>query len=332
MAPQILDDPSDGGPRVRIAVGLRGDAVAIWPVGGEMHWASRPPGGGFGPPASLGAVVPSPVGVVALGVDGQGRTMTILPSGGPFAGIVPLVVLRGTTVAPFGEAATLTEPGHSLTGSLTFALGATGTAAIGFPDGVRSSTSTRMSVAFDGGPFAPSLGLGDQTGVPSVAVDGNGRAVAAWLATVGTAQRVVAATFAPTGLTGSSIVTAEPLAALVPLVLPALAGATFNQRLSVRRDGTVRPTLFCTSASPCRGTLRIDVRPAPGRKSIRLGTHRFVLPAVSTHRVVVQATRAARHAALRRPLRGTITVRSTAANGTPHTTKAALTIRRTTTR
>ena len=333
-AAQILDEQSTTGLAVRVAVGPRGDALAIWPAGRELRWASRPPGGSFGPAASLGTVLASPVAVAAVGIDGQGRTMTILPSGGPLAGIDPLVVLRGTTTAPFSEAATLTEPERSLTGSPTFALGATGTAAIGFPDALRSSTSTRLSVAFDGGPFAPPLGLGDQTGVPSVAVDGNGRAVAAWLATVGASQRVVAATFSSAGLTGSSVVTSAPLASIrpLPLPLPDVAGATLNQRLSVRRDGTVRPTLFCSSASPCRGTLRIDVRPAPGRKSIRLGTHRFVLPAVSTRRVVVRATRASRRAALRRPLRATITVRSTVANGTPHTIKAALTIRRTTTR
>ena len=110
--------------------------------------------------------------------------------------------------------------------------------------------------------------------------------------------------------------------------LPDLAIAPLGQRLKIRADHTVRPQLRCVSASPCRGELRIDVRATAGR-SIRLGTRHFVLPAGSARTVTVRATRAARHAALRRSLRATMTVRTTVNGRSRLTSRVSLTIRRT---
>jgi hypothetical protein len=296
-----------------------------------MHWASRPPGGSFGATGSLEAGTPSPVAAVAVGVDGTGRTMTILPAARPLGGL-PLVVLRGTTAAPFAEAATLTEPGHVPAASPTFALGADGTAAVAWPDSEGSATTPRLSVAFKGGPFSGALGFGGDASLPAVAVDGSGRAVTAWLAIAGDAQRVLAARFSSAGPAESSILAEAPLTAMPPFPQPSVAFAPSVQRLRIRADRTVRPQLRCVAASTCRGTLRIDVRPAPGRDTIRLGTHRFVLPAGGPRRVTVRATRAARRAALRRSLPGTITVRTTMAIGPTLTRQTSLTIRRTTRR
>lgn len=334
VAPQLLDEPSTAGLGVRLGVGPRGDALAVWPAGNELHWASRPAGGSFGAAGSLPASPPSPVAVVAVGVDGTGRTTTVLPSSGPIAAASPLVLLRGTTAAPFGGAVTLTEPGHALVAPPTFALGADGTAAVGWLDGERWSTSVRLSVAFGDGSFSRSLGLGDSTrgdaGLPSLAVDGTGRVVAAWLATAnaGESQRVVVTTFHPAGSAGSSIVAQAPLEAMPTPPLPDIAIAPLGQRLRIRADRTVRPQLRCVSASPCRGQLRIDVRVAAGR-SIRLGTRRFVLPAGSARTVTVRATLAARRAAQRRSLRATMVVRTTTRGGSPVTSRVSLTIRRT---
>ena len=147
-APQLLDGPSTAGLGVRLGVGPRGDALAVWPAGSELHWASRPPGGSFGAAGALPPRSPSPVAVVAVGVDATGRTTTVLPASGPIAATSPLVLLRGTTAAPFAEAVTLTEPGHQLVAAPTFALGADGTAAVAWLDSERSSTSVRLSVAF----------------------------------------------------------------------------------------------------------------------------------------------------------------------------------------
>jgi len=332
VAPQILDGPTTAQLGVRLGVGPRGDALAIWPAGHEMHWAARPEGGSFGATGALGPTPISSVAAVAVGVDGQGRTMTILPPYAPFAASVPLVVLRGTTAAPFADAETLTAPAQSLVSSPSFALGAGGTASVGWPAG--GDSSGQLSVAFDGGAFAPPLGLGPGTSLPAVAVDAGGRVAAAWTATTGGAQRILAATFAPAGLAGSSIVTEAPLITrtLPPLPLTAVAFATASQRLAIRADGTVRPELRCISRTTCRGELRIDVRLRPGGRSIRLGTHRFVLRALSVRRVTVRATRAARRAALRRSLRGTITVRTKMPSGSQPTGRASVTIRRTTAR
>ena len=162
-APQLLDGPSTAGLGVRLGVGPRGDALAVWPAGSELHWASRPPGGSFGAAGALPPRSPSPVAVVAVGVDATGRTTTVLPASGPIAATSPLVLLRGTTAAPFAEAVTLTEPGHQLVAAPTFALGADGTAAVAWLDSERSSTSVRLSVAFGDRSFSPSLGLGDST-------------------------------------------------------------------------------------------------------------------------------------------------------------------------
>jgi hypothetical protein len=99
--------------------------------------------------------------------------------------------------------------------------------------------------------------------------------------------------------------------------------------LRIRPDGTLRPRLRCVSTGPsCSGTLRIDVRPAPGRERIRAGTHRFLFKPGRSQRVTVRVTRAARRAAARRSLKGTITVRTTVQAGGSIKDVATVTVRR----
>jgi hypothetical protein len=101
--------------------------------------------------------------------------------------------------------------------------------------------------------------------------------------------------------------------------------------LRIRSDGTVRPKLTCVSPqASCYGTLRIDVRPRPGAKRIRLGTHSYTFARGRSAPVVVRVTRAARRAAARRTLKGTITVTTglARARGVAFTDVVSVTVRR----
>ena len=114
--------------------------------------------------------------------------------------------------------------------------------------------------------------------LPSVAIDGAGRAVLGWTESAGTVQRVLVAALTPTAVAGPTVVAQG---ALTPAPsIQGRASARKGQVLRIRSDGTVRPVLTCVSPlASCYGTLRIDVRPRPGAKRIRLGSHRFTFSA-----------------------------------------------------
>jgi len=326
----VLDDASLLGRGIAIAVGPQGHALAVWPGGGFLRSAARLPGGSFGAPVSSGVAAGNPP--ESIGVDGQGRTIMVLQPTPVFPARFELHVRRGSVGAPFGEPERLTAADRDIGGPTRFAMAGGGNAVLGWLDTDRfRDRVAQAAIAGDAGPFSRPLalarGAGGSIDIPDVAIDGTGRAALAWTSVSGDVQRVLAASLSSTAVAGPTVVAQAPL--VVPRIAQGLAKAPPRQILRVRADGTVRPHLTCAGAT-CSGTLRIDVRPAPGRRLVRLGTHRFLFKAGRSQRVVVRVTRAARRAAARRSLKGTITV-GTARVGGGGAIKlvAAVTIRRT---
>ena len=245
---------------------------------------------------------------------------------------------RGTVGAPFGDPVTLTAPDRDNGGGPSrFAIGAGGNAVLAWFDTQRFANQVaRAAIATDGGPFSPPRSVpmdsagGGSVELPSVAIDGAGRAVLGWTETTGTVQRVLVAALTPTAVAGPTVVAQG---ALTPAPsIQGRASAPKGQVLRIRSDGTVRPMLTCVSPlASCYGTLRIDVRPRPGAKRIRLGSHRFTFSRGRSAPVVVRVTRAARRAAARRSLKGTITVTTNvhAAQEVAFTDVVGVTVRRT---
>ena len=326
----VLDDASLLGRGIAIAVGPQGHAVAVWPGGGFLRSAARLPGGSFGAPVSSGVAAGNPPD--SIGVDGQGRTIMVVQPGPVFPARFELQVRRGTVGAPFGVPERLTAADRDIGGPTRFAMASGGNAVLGWLDTDRfRDPVAQAAIAGHAGPFSRPLALARGTGgsidIPDVAIDGAGRAALTWTSVSGDVQRVLAASLSPTAVAGPTVVAQAPL--VVPRIAQGLARAPARQILRIRADGTVRPHLTCTGAT-CSGTLRIDVRPAPGRRLVRLGTHRFLFKAGRSQRVVVRATRAARRAAARRSLKGTITVGTARVDGgSAIKLVAAVTIRRT---
>ncbi len=326
----VLDDATLLGRGIAIAVGPQGHALAVWPGGGFLRSAARLPGGSFGAPVSSGVAAGNPP--ESIGIDGQGRTIMVLQPTPVYPARFELHVRRGTVGAPFGEPERLTAVDRDIGGPTRFAMASGGNAVLGWLETDRfRDPVAQAAIAGDAGPFSRPLALARGTGgsidSPDVAIDGAGRAALAWTSVSGNVQRVLAASLSPTAVAGPTVVAQAPL--VVPRIAQGLAKAPARQILRIRADGTVRPKLTCTGAT-CSGTLRIDVRPAPGRRLFRMGTHRFLFKAGRSQRVVVRVTRAARRAAARRSLKGTITV-GTARVGGGSAIKlvAAVTIRRT---
>lgn len=328
----VLDDaaiPTDG---LKVGVGPQGHAVAVWPGGGFLRWATRQPGEAFGPPTTSAVASGLPPG--ELGVDAVGRTYMVRQPLPVFPARFELEVRRGTVSAPFGAPATLTAPDRD-NGGARFALGPQGNAAVSWFDTQRALNLTaRVAIATDAGPFSAPLtirtDISELAQLPDVAIDGAGRAVLAWTETAGTVQRVLATALTPAAVAGPTVVAQAALTAA-----PSPQGRASSPKLQVlriRSDGTVRPKLVCVSPqASCYGTLRIDVRPRPGAKRIRLGSHSFVFARGRSAPVVVRVTRAARRAAARRTLKGTITVTTNrhGAQGVAFTDAVGVTVRRT---
>jgi hypothetical protein len=213
-------------------------------------------------------------------------------------------------------------------------MGSGGNAVLAWFDTQRyANRVARAAIATDGGPSSSPLRvpIDSEAGeLPSVAIDGAGRAVLAWMQSSATVQRVLVAALTPTAVAGPTAVAQGALTAPPPT--QGRASARKGQVLRIRADRTVRPVLTCVSPqASCTGTLRIDVRPAPGAKRIRLGSHSFLFSRGRTAPVVVRVARAARRAARRRSLTGVITVttRVQGAESVAFTDVVGVTVRRT---
>ncbi len=336
--PTVLDDAAILNTDLRVGVGPAGHAVAVWPGGGFLRWATREPGGTFGPPVTSGVASANNYPPKRIGVDAQGRTIMVSAPNPTFPARFQLVARRGTVSAPFGEPVVLTAPDRDDGGIARLAIGAGGNAVLAWFDTQRyAQRVARAALAIDGGPLsAPATvptdsAAGDSVELPSVAIDGAGRAVLGWTQTTGTVQRVLVAAMTPMAVAGPTVV-AQGALSPAPSV-QGRATARKGQVLRIRSDGTVRPVMTCVSPlASCNGTLRIDVRPRPGAKRIRLGSHRFTFARGRTAPVVVRVTRAARRAAARRSLKGTITVTTLnvePAEGVLFTDAVGVTVRRT---
>ena len=73
----VLDDATVYSFGITLGAGPAGHAVAVWPAAGYLRSATRLPGGSFGAPVSSG-VAAEGAAPQAIGVDGLGRTITIL--------------------------------------------------------------------------------------------------------------------------------------------------------------------------------------------------------------------------------------------------------------
>ena len=328
----VLDDALIDDFSLRIAVGAQGHTVAVWPDGGQLRSASRPPGGSFGPAVASGIVgtrTPD-----WIGVDGQGRTVMALEPATNLVQSAPLQVRRGSIGAPFGEPQILTAAGRDNLGPTRGAIDGAGNAVIVWSETERGRNAVAQATfSTDGAPFSKQIVVARETSpvnMPDVAIDGAGRTVLTWTDRSGDFQRILAAVLSPTAVAGPTVVAQGRLIIpAAPPVLPGRAGATAGQVLRIRRDGTVRPTLRCVSPGPsCRGSVRIDVRPAPGRKRVRAGTRAFTLGAGSSRAIKVRVSRAIRRAAARRSLKGIITVRTTMPTGGSVRDVATVTVRR----
>jgi hypothetical protein len=331
----VLDDAavaqSDG---LKVGVGPHGHAVAVWAVGGFWRWAARAPGGTFGPPVTSNVASDRNYPPEWIGVDDQGRTIMVATFNRVWPAPVELQTRRGTVSAPFGDPVTMTAPNSDGGGPSHFAMGGGGNAVVAWFDPARyANRSARAAIVTDGGPFSSPLRvpIDSEAGeLPSVAIDGAGRAVLGWTQSSGNVQRVLVAALTSTTVAGPTAVAQGTLTPAPPI--QGRAAARSSQVLRIRSDATVRPVLTCVSPlASCVGTLRIDVRPAPGAKRIRLGSHRFVFSRGRAAPVVVRVTRAARRAARRRSLKGVITVttRVDRAEGVAFTDVVSVTVRRT---
>jgi hypothetical protein len=330
---------SDG---LKVGVGPQGHAVAVWAGGGLLRWATRLPGGTFGPPTTSGVASDLASGVASernygpewIGVDDQGRTIMVSTLSRVWPAPVELQTRRGTVSAPFGDPVTVTAPGSDPGGPSHFAMGSGGNAVLAWLDTQRyANRVARAAIATDGGPFSSPLRVpidSEEGELPSVAIDGAGRAVLAWMQSSATDQRVLVAALTPSAVAGPTAVAQGALTAPPPT--QGRASARKGQVLRIRADRTVRPVLTCVSPqASCTGTLRIDVRPARGAKRIRLGSHSFLFSRGRAAPVVVRVTRAARRAARRRSLKGVITVttRVQGAESVAFTDVVGVTVRRT---
>jgi len=333
----VLDDAAINSTDLRVGVGPAGHAVAVWPGGGFLRWATRQPGETFGPPVTSGVASDRNYPPERIGIDVQGRTILVAAPNPVFPARFELQARRGTVSAPFGDPVTVTGPDRDNGGPTRFAIGTAGNAVLAWFDTQRfAKRVARAAIATDGGPFSQPLSVpadsaaGDLVALPSIAIDGAGRAVLGWTESSATVQRILVAALTPSAVAGPTVVAQG---ALTPAPsIQGRASAPKGQLLRIRPDGTVRPTLTCVSPLlSCTGTLRIDVRPKPGAKRIRLGSHRFIFSRGRSAPVVVRVTRAARRAAARRALKGTITVTTNvhAAQGVASTDAVGVTVRRT---
>jgi len=331
----VLDDAvvglSDG---LKVGVGPQGHAVAVWAGGGFLRWATRLPGGTFGPPMTSGVASDRNYGPEWVGVDDEGRTIMVSTFNPVGPAPAELQARRGTVSAPFGDPVTVTAPNSDPGGPSHFAMGGGGNAVLAFLDTQHyADRIARAAIVTDGGPFSSPLRVpidSEAGALPSVAIDGAGRAVLAWTQSSGTVQRVLVAAVTSTAVAGPTAVAQGTLTPAPPI--QGRAAARKGQVLRIRSDGTVRPVLTCVSPlASCVGILRIDVRPAPGARRIRLGSRYFVFARGRAAPVVVRVTRAARRAARRRSLKGVITVttRVNRAEGVAFTDVVNVTVRRT---
>ena len=322
----VLDEAPIDGYDLKIGVGAQGHAVAVWPRAGVLRSAAGPPGGSFGAPVS--SQVASVRVPESISVDGQGRTTMALSPATSVLPRLPLQVRRGTVAAPFGEPELL---GRDAGGPVRSAIDSAGRAVLGWLETAPAGNPVaQAAIAGDGGPLSKPFVLSRAASVPDVAIDGAGRAVLAWTDVAGDVQRILAAAVTPTAVAGPTVIAEGRLVVPpIPPVRQGRASASPRQVLRIRPDGTLRPRLRCVSTGPsCGGTLRIDVRPAPGRERIRAGTHRFLFKPGRSQRVTVRVTRAARRAAARRSLKGTITVRTTVQAGGSIKDVTTVTLRR----
>jgi len=322
----VLDEaPIDGYYDLKIGVGAQGHAVAVWPRAGVLRSAARAPGASFGAPVSSQVASLRPP--ESISVDGQGRTTMALYPATSLLPRLPLQARRGTVAAPFGEPEIL---GRDAGGPVRSAIDSAGRAALGWQETAPAGNLVaQAAIAGDGGPFSKPFVLSRAASVPDVAIDGAGRAVLAWTDVAGDVQRVLAAAVTPTAVAGPTVIAEGRLVVASISPVQHRASASPRQVLRIRPDGTLRTRLRCVSTGPsCSGTLRIDVRPAPGRERIRAGTHRFLFKPGRSQRVTVRVTRAARRAAARRSLKGTSTVRTTVQAGGSIKDVTTVTLRR----
>lgn len=323
----ILDTAQLYGAGPSLGAGPQGHAVVMWGAGSQLRFATRQPGGRFGPAMASG--MPATLVLGPIGVDDRGRTITLLPHTLPEIGMrLQLHVARGTVDAPFGELAIVSDPARDAPATTAHAFSGDGDAALLWNESDRGNNpATRLALATDGGAFSAPRPLttaaGEALESAGLAFDDGGRLVLAWTSPGADRQRVFAAAVSPTaGIAGPTLV------AEVPLINPQpRASAQRGQILRIRTDGTVRPLLRCAApnGTKCRGSARIDVRAASGRR-VRAGTASFVHRADSSQRVAIRLTRTTRRAARRRTLMGTITVRTRTRTGGYVTATTALTL------
>ena len=315
----VLDDAAIVGSDLRVGVGPAGHAVAVWPGGGFLRWATREPGGTFGPPVTSGVASDRNYPPERIGVDAQGRTIMVAAPNPVFPARFQLQARRGTVSAPFGEPVTLTAPDRDNGGGLTrFAIGAGGNAVLAWFDTQRfANRVARAAIATDGGPFSAPVSVpvdAEAYGAvepPSVAIDGAGRAVLGWTESAGTVQRVLVAALTPTAVAGPTVVAQGALHAR------ALDPGT---GLGPQGPGAAHPFgRHGAAGAHVRLAAGVVLRDAAHRRAPEAGRQAHPAGQPSLHLlardrsapVVVRVTRAARRAAARRSLKGRITVTTT---------------------
>jgi hypothetical protein len=327
----VLDDATIYSFGITLGTGPAGHAVAVWPAAGYLRSATRLPGGSFGAPVSSG-VAAEGAAPQAIGVDGLGRTITILspPSVSPAS--MALQARRGTVSAPFGEPATISAPGQDATGP-RLAMASDGNAIVSWdeidhPYQWPGALVEKVAIATDAGPLSPPLTLAhgpSSIALPAVAIDGTGRGVVIWTRPAVDGERLLAAALTATAVAGPTVVAQAPSYTLQPPHSLPIA----KQVLSIRTDGTIRPLLACVApdGGSCIGTLQIDARVAGAAKRIHVGAAHFAR-AASLRRVTVHVSRAARRAAAHRSLRVRIVVSTTRPTGGSSRSVASMTLRK----
>lgn len=192
-APIALSRPGAAAKSANIALDAAGNAIAIW-VERAVMAAERPAGGTFGAPVAvsapgvfppiLGREQPPQIVVAADGAAAIAWRRAVAP------GLFAVEVTTRPGPGPWRAPRRISPAAGRSVGQIALAGDARGRLAIGWvqPRGRVGVLSVRVGRATDGrfGPLEPlTIPAVEQPVVPRLAVDRTGRALAAWIATIG---------------------------------------------------------------------------------------------------------------------------------------------------